>query len=135
MVQFFNIKIESFYCLIKENEFYQEIVQQQKFQRKKEINYVLANRESALLALVYSFLKFKKNDFLEDKLERRRLLRKFWTDLMTFLKNFNSNQHPFIKIWILDIFYMCAKKYPVQEIINEYSIFRTLHDFENGLIE
>jgi len=30
---------------------------------------------------------------------------------------------------------MSAKKYPLQEIINEYSIFRYLHDMENSYIE
>lgn len=99
------------------------------------ISFGLAQRESSLLSLIYSYLRFKDYVFLEDKIERTDFLRKFWISLMQFLKSFQKNPHPFLRIWLLNIFYMCAKKYPLQEIINEYSIFRTLHDMENGYIE
>ena len=77
------------------------------------ISHSLNQREAAILSMVYAYLRFREYAFIEDKIERRDFLRRFWTTLMGFLKNFQKNPHPFIKIWLLNIFYMSAKKYPL----------------------
>ena len=94
-----------------------------------------AKTHSSLLALIYAYIKFKPKKFIEDKNQRTNWLRSFWYALMDTLSYYSKESHPMVQMWIINIYYLASNKYPIQEIVVERGIRKTLHLHENGILE
>ena len=62
---------------------------------------------------MFCLLKFQEKKFIENKNERKPFLRKLWTEIMTTVSFFTKNNHPFVIMHVLNIYYLAALKYPL----------------------
>ena len=131
---YLNIDFFEFDQKLINSDFLKNILKDRK-KKSKTIVYDLAQKEASFLCLYYSFLKFLKYDFIEDKKTRKDFLRKLWNTVIKTMQYFTKSDHVFVLMWIINIYYLCARKYPLQEIIGEYSLKRSLHDHENNVFE
>lgn len=135
MMMYLNIETTDVNRMILESNVYKEIRMEAKKYKEPRINWKIAHTESAILAFYYGFLKYKKRVFIEDQATRKAELRTLWNTLFEFLQAFIDTNHPQVDLWVINIYHLCSLKYPVQEIISEYSIKKTLHIHENTVLE
>lgn len=134
ILSFFGFSISEFNKLLSESEFLRE--NQTKFKKSSlYISLAKGRFDCALLALYYGFLKYKRWAFIEDLDSRKTALRETWYAVCNFLQQFTRSTHPQVDIWVVNIYHLCAKKFPTQEIIGEYSIKKTIHVHENEVLE
>jgi hypothetical protein len=135
MMMYLNIEASDVNRMILESNIYKEIKLESKKLREPRVVWKIAQTESAILAFYYGFLKYKKKVFIEDQTARKASLRTLWNTLFEFLQTFVDSNHPQVDLWVINIYHLCSLKYPVQEIISEYSIKKTLHIHENTVLE
>ena len=131
---YLNLDFFEFDQKITNSDFLKNLIKERK-KKSQTIRYNVAQKEASFLCLYYSFLKFIKYDFIEDKKDRKDFLRKLWNTIIKTMQYFTKSDHVFVLMWIINIYYLCARKFPLQEIIGEYSLKRSLHDHENNILE
>jgi hypothetical protein len=135
MVSFFDFSISEFNKLILDSEVFKENKVRSRRNKGVTLGHAVGSFECAILALYYGYLKHKKHTFIEDNDSRKQQLRKTWNAVCEFLQEFSASTHPLVDVWVVNIYHLCARKFPTQEIIGEYSIKKLIHVHENDVLE
>jgi hypothetical protein len=135
IIMYLNLEVADINRLILESNVYREIKLEKKKSKEQRINWKISQTECSMMGLYYGYLKYKKKLFIEDKVQRKVFIRSVWTALFEFLQSFVESSHPQVDLWVINIYHLCSLKYPVQEIISEYTIKKTLHIHENTVFE
>ena len=113
--------------------YYGELAKKKQYGSPILLNQDISDMENRLFYLLYCLTSYCYLDYIESTNERKDFLTNLWTQLIRFVKIFNSAQHPNTLLWILEIYHIFSIKYLPKDVLGQKTIRSDMHKHMNPI--